>query len=100
MKLYKGRSVKVPQELATNVLLACLFMITDSVVGGEHDVAELSRGKQLGDDLLVVNELEVEARRDDPTLVEASEQFNDNFASPTVIDDFELPDVAVLLHDL
>ena len=43
---------------------------------------------------------DVEAGRDDSALVESAVEFNDNFTSSVVVDDFKLADVAVLHHNL
>ena len=38
-----------------------LVVVHDTLVGGEHDVAELSGWEDLGDELLEMGELEVES---------------------------------------
>jgi nitrogen regulatory protein PII len=53
------------------VLATSLLVVHDTGRGGEHDVAELTRGKQLDNPLLQVTELDVVARADDTSLVEA-----------------------------
>lgn len=48
-----------------------LLVVHDTGRGGEDDVAELTRGKELDNPLLEVAQLDVVARADDAGLVEA-----------------------------
>lgn len=49
-----------------------LLVIHDTGGGGQDDVTELTRGEELDDPLLEVTELDVVARADDTSLVEAT----------------------------
>lgn len=82
------------------MLFPGLFVITDADVGSENDVAELSGRQELRDYFLIVDELQVEAGRDHTALIESSEKLNHNLAGPAIVDDFELSNIAVLLHHL
>ena len=86
--------VKVSEELATSVLATSFFVIHDSGRGGENHEAELTRRHQIVDPLLNVGNLDVEARRDDTGLVQATVQLDDNLAGAVVIDDFKLTNVS------
>ncbi len=50
--------------------------------------------------LLDLTDANVESRRDDADLVEATGEVDDDLAATMVVDDFKLADVAVLHHDL
>ena len=76
-----------------------LFVVHDAVGGGEDDLAELSGGKDLGDELFEVLKLEVVSGGDDTALVETTVELNDDLAVALIVDDLELADVASLLHD-
>lgn len=92
-------SVEVAEHLATNVLATGLFMVHNALVSGEDDKAELSGGEDLVNDLLEVFEGQIEAGGDDAALVQSAVEVDNDLARALVVDDFELVDVAVLLHD-
>ena len=94
------RSVEEAKDFASDVLLTGLLVVHNALVGGQDDGTELSGGKNGVSEVLELVEREVEARGDDTALVEATVQVHDDFASAGIIDDLEISDVAVLLHDL
>lgn len=69
------------------------FVINDAVVGGQNDVTELSRGQQVGDDLFVFSDLNIESRGDNTALIDSAEKFDNNLSTSSVIDDFEVSNV-------
>lgn len=77
-----------------------LVVIHDALVSGEDNNAELTGGKDSGGELLEILEGEIETGGDNTALVETTVQVDDDLASASVIDDLELVDVAVSLHDL
>ncbi len=88
--------VEVAKDLASCALASGLLMIHDTVRGGEHNVAELTRRQQVVDPLFNVFQLNVKARADHATLVNSANQIHNNFAVAVVIDDFELPNVTCI----
>merc|ERR1712022_52665 len=92
--------IEETKDLATNLLAASLVVAHNTLGGGEHDVPELTGWQKVGNPLLGVPSLEVEARGDHTTLVEAAVELNHNLLGSVVVHDLELTDVAVLLHDL
>lgn len=62
--------VEEAEELAGNVLATGLLVVHNTGGGGENDVAELTRGKELGSPLLEVTELNGVAGVDNTALVE------------------------------
>ena len=77
-----------------------LVVVHDALVGGEHNDAELTGGEHSGGEVLELLQSEIEAGRDDTALVQATVKVDDDLAIAGVIDDLELVDVAVSLHDL
>ena len=63
--------VEEADDLARDVLPPRLLMVHDAGRGGKDDVAELTRRQEHDDPLLQVLQLNVVARIDDTTLVEA-----------------------------
>lgn len=88
------RLIEEANNLSGDVLPSCLFVVHDSSTGGEDDVAKLTRGQQLYNPFLKVTELDVVARRDDTSLVEAAIELNNNLAAAVVIDFLEFADIA------
>lgn len=94
------------------MLATSLLVIHDTSRGGQDDVAELTRRKELGSPLLEVTELNGVAGIDDTALVETGElsvcsnqtlpternvpavQLDDNLAGTVVIDLLEFANVA------
>ena len=94
----RGSSVEESEDLATDVVVSGLNVVHDALVGGEDDVAELSGGQNLVDELLEVLELEVESGGDHAALVKSSVEVDDDLAVSGIIDHLECVDVTVLLH--
>jgi hypothetical protein len=65
--------VEEAKELASNVLAASLLVVHDTGGGGQDDVTELTRRKELSSPLLEVTELDGVAGVDDTTLVETED---------------------------
>ena len=80
------------------MLLSGLDVVDDTLVGGQHDVAELSGWQDLVNELLEVLELEVESWGDDTALVKSTVEVDDDLAGSGIVNDLELVDVTVLLH--
>lgn len=86
--------VEETDDLAGNVLAAGLLVVHDTGRGGQDNVTELTRGKELDNPLLHVAELDVVAGRDDTSLVEAAVELDNNLAVAVVVDLLELANVA------
>ena len=95
-----NRSVEETEDFSTDMLGTGLVMVHDALVGGEDEHAELTRGEDGVREVLELSQRQIEAGRDDTALVEATVEVDDDLAGASVIDDLELVDVAVLLHDL
>lgn len=76
-----------------------LLVGEDALVGGDDEVAELPGGQDAAGPLLEVGEGEVVAGRDDSALVDAADEFDDDLLGSVIVDDLELADVAVGLHE-
>ena len=76
-----------------------LLVVHDSLVSGEDGESELSGRKHLWDDGLELRERDVESRRDYSALVESSVEIDDDLSGSLVINDFEVTNVSVLLHN-
>ena len=92
-------SVEETENFTTDMLSSGLLVVHDTLVGSQNNKTELSRGEDLVNKVLEVLELEVETGRDNTALVKTSVELNNNFAISSIIDNFELVDVTVLLHD-
>jgi len=62
-------------------------------------MSKLSGRKNVAGPLLKVREKDIVAGRDNSTFVETANQFNNDFLASMVINDLELSNVVVLLHD-
>ena len=86
--------VEETEDLAGNVLATSLLVVHDTGRGGHDDVTERTRGQELLNPVLNLTELDVEARRDDTTLVDAAVELDDNLTGAVVVDLLELANVA------
>ena len=73
------------------------FVVDDSEVGGEDDITELSGREEVSHDLFVFSDFDVESGGDDSTFINPAQKFNDDFAASSVIDDFEVSNVALMV---
>ena len=74
-------------------------MIHNTLVGGKDDVAELTGGEDGVGEVLELVEGQVETGGDNTALVEATVQVNDDLATTGIINDGELGDVTLGLHE-
>jgi hypothetical protein len=86
--------VKETEHLSGNVLPPRLLVVEDTGGGGQDNVAELTRRKELDDPLLDVTELDVVTGADDTGLVDASVELDDNLAVAVIVDLLELANVS------
>lgn len=73
-------------------------MVHNTLVGGQDDETELTGGEHGVGEVLELVELEIETGGDNTALVEATVEVNNNLASAGIVDDGELVDVALGLH--
>ena len=76
------------------MLAASLLVVHDALGGGEHDVAELTAGKQVAGPHLNLIDLNVEAGRDATALVETTNQIDDDLSGAVVIHNGDVTNVA------
>ena len=88
------RLVEEAEDLAAGLLPAALVVVHDAHGGGEHDVTELARRKEVHHPLLELAVAHVEAGGDHAALVDATVELNDDLARAVVVHDGELADVA------
>lgn len=74
-------------------------MVHNTLVGGQDDVAELTGGEDGVSEVLELVEGQVETGGDNTALVEATVQVNDDLATTGIVNDGELVDVALGLHE-
>jgi hypothetical protein len=92
--------VEEAEHLTTSVAGAGLLVVHDAEGGRQDNEAELAGGQDGADPLLEPLSGDVEARADGTALIEAAVEVDDDLAGAVVIDDLELANVTVLLHDL
>ena len=88
------------ENLSTSVFLTRFLMVKDSMRCGKHNVAKLPRWEQFCLVILEIFELDIESRANRDTLVQASEEVNDNFAAAVIVDNLEFADISSLHHNL
>lgn len=88
------------QDLSTGVLSTGLFVIHDTVRGSEDQMTELTRWEQVRRQLFDLIQSNIKSWRNNAALVQATQQVDDDLATSVVIDDLELSNVSVLLHNL
>ena len=76
------------------MLAASLLVVHDTSGGGQDDVTELTRRKELDDPLLDIAKLDVVAGGDDTGLVDAAVKLDDDLAVAVVVNLLELGNVA------
>jgi len=74
-------------------------MIENARGSGQDDVSEPTRGKEQIDPRLDLGDLDVEARRNDTSLVKTTVKLYDDLAGTMVVDKLKLSNVSMTLHD-
>ena len=92
-------SVEESEDLTTDMVLSGLDVVHDTLVGGQNDVTKLSGWEDLVNELLEILQFQVESWWDDTGLVESSVQVNNDLSGSLVVNDFEVVDVTVSLHN-
>lgn len=78
---------------------SALLVGEDALSGGKDKMTELSGGQNVTGPLFEFREDNIVAGGDDTAFVDSSDEFNDDFLASVIVDNFELSDVVVLLHD-
>ena len=99
-KLPRRRLEEEAQDLTTSVLASGFLVVHDTVRGGQDEVAKLTRRQKVRGELLDIVEADIESGGDDAALVETTDEVDNDLAGSMVVDDLELTNVTVLLHDL
>lgn len=92
-------SIEESENFSTDMSFSAFLMGEDALVGCEDEVTELSGREDAAGPLFEVSEDDIVPGRDDTALVDSSQKLNDNLLASVVVDDFELTNVVVLLHD-
>jgi len=76
-----------------------LFVGEDTLVGRDDEMTELSWREDWVGPFFIVSDGKVVSWWDDSYFVDSSQKFDNDFLWSVIVNDFELSDVAVLLHD-
>jgi hypothetical protein len=74
-------------------------MCEDSLSGGKDEVTELSRWEDVVGPFLEISDLNVVSGTDDSTFVDSTNKLDDDLFASVVIDNLELTNVVVFLHN-
>jgi len=91
-------SIEEAKNFSSSLFASGLFVGHDPVCSRKDDVSELTRRKKVDNPLLNFVHRNIESRRDYTALVQSSVQFNNNLVRSVIVDDFEFPNVSMLLH--
>lgn len=92
--------IEESENTSSSLSATSLLMVHDTERSGQHNVTELTRGQEVADPLFHLGQLDVVARADDATLVDATNELDNNLVASVVINDLKVSNVAVLLHHL
>ena len=92
--------IEETKNFSSSLSSASLLMIHNTESCGHYDVSELTRWKHIHNPLLNVLKRDIEARRDDSTLVNTSNELYNNLTVAVIVEHSEIPNVAILLHCL
>ena len=89
--------IEKADHLSADVLASRFFVIHNALRGGQHDVTELTAGKQVASPHLDLVHLDIEARRDATALVEATNEVDHDLAGAVIVDHGDVTNVAYSL---
>ena len=76
------------------MLAASLLVVHDALRGGQHDVTELTAGKQVAGPHLDLVDLNIEAGRDATALVQATNQIHNDLSGAVIVHNGDVTNVA------
>ena len=76
------------------MLAASLLVVHDALGGGQHDVTELTAGKQVAGPHLNLIDLNIEAGRDATALVQATNQIDNDLSGAVIVHNGDVTNVA------
>ena len=92
-------SIEETDDLASDVSLPALLVGEDALGGWEDEMSKLPGGEDVAGPLLEFGEDDVVSGWDDSTFVDPSNKFDNDFLASVVIDNLELSDIVVFLHN-
>ena len=75
------------------MLTSGLLVVHDTLRGGQHDVTELTAGKQVAGPHLDLVHLDIEAGRDATALVQTTNEINHDLAGTVIVDHGDITNV-------
>jgi len=90
--------IEEAENLSAGVSATCLLVIHDAVRGGQNQETKLTRRQQLPGPVLNASECDVETGADHSALVDAPDQIHHQLSATVIVNEFELANVAMLLH--
>ena len=83
------------------MLTSGLLVVHDTLRGGQHDVTELTAGKQVAGPHLDLVHLDIEAGRDATALVQTTNEIDHDLAGAVIVDHGDVTNVTYVLarHD-
>merc|ERR1719379_1202160 len=82
------------------MLPASLFMVHDAIRRCQNQMPKLARRKNVAGQLLDASQADVETWRDHAAFVDAANEVDHHLARAMVVNDLQVTDVSMLLHDL
>ena len=76
------------------MLAASLLVVHDALGGGQHDVTELTAGKQVAGPHLDLVDLNIEAGRDATALVQTTNEIDHDLAGAVIVHNGDVTNVA------
>ena len=89
--------IEKADHLSADVLASRFFVIHNALRGGQHDVTELTAGKQVASPHLDLVHLDIEARRDATALVQTTNEINHDLAGTVIVDHGDITNVTYSL---
>ena len=86
-------SVEVAKHFATSVFSFGLFVVHDSEGGGEDDIAKLSGGQDVVDELLEVLQFKIISWGDHTAFIQSAVELNNDLTSSLIVNYLEFVDV-------
>ena len=92
-RIFKIYLVEKSEYFSTFVFFSCSFLVNDSYTCGKNDVSELSWWEKVGNNFFVIFCGDIKSWWDDSAFINSSKEFNNDFSSSSVINDFEISDI-------
>ena len=95
----QSKSIEESHNFSTDMPVPALLGCVDSLICWHYHVSKLPRWQDIIAPFLEISDSDIIARTDHITFIDSTNKFDDNLLRSMIVNDFELANIALFLHD-